>query len=57
MAMEIVPEIMRDPTNGLITTSKDIMQMPKFLDAHDLKGTDEETLRNLQKSTCRRIWN
>jgi hypothetical protein len=22
--------------------------MPKFLDAHALKGTDEETLRNLQ---------
>jgi hypothetical protein len=24
--------------------------MPKFLDAHALKGTDEETLRNLQKA-------
>jgi hypothetical protein len=24
--------------------------MPKFLDAHALKGTDEETLKNLQKA-------
>jgi hypothetical protein len=24
--------------------------MPKFLDGHDLKGVDEETLRNLQNS-------
>ena len=24
--------------------------MPKFLDAHALQGTDEETLRNLQKA-------
>ena len=29
---------------------KDYTQMPKFLDAHALKGTDEETLKNLQKA-------
>jgi hypothetical protein len=33
-----------------IYTLSDSTQMPKFLDAHALKGTDEETLRNLQKA-------